>query len=56
MELHALPNDIATDVPQTRDYRYTVAHDRVVLVSPLDRVVVGVFTDGSVADARVGKR
>ena len=56
VELHALPNDITTDVPQTRDYRYTVAHDRVVLVSPLDRVVVGVFTGGSAADASVGKR
>jgi Protein of unknown function (DUF1236) len=54
--LQVMPDDVAEQVPQTKDYRYTVAHDRVLLVSPLDRIVVGVFADGGAADATVGKR
>jgi hypothetical protein len=40
-----MPNDVAARVQQTRDYRYAVAADRVLLVSPVNRVVVGVFMD-----------
>jgi hypothetical protein len=34
--------EVAARVPQTRDYRYTVANDRVLLVGT-SRIVVGVF-------------
>jgi Protein of unknown function (DUF1236) len=56
VELHAMPDDVAKQIPQTRDHQYTVAHDRVLLVSPLNRIVVGVFAAGSAAEATVGKR
>jgi hypothetical protein len=48
VELHQVPNEVAARVPQTRDYRYVVANDRVLLVGT-SRIVVGVFAD---ADAR----
>jgi hypothetical protein len=54
--LQAMPDDLAKQVPQTKDYRYTVAHDRVLLVSPPGRIVVGVFADGGAADATVGRQ
>jgi Protein of unknown function (DUF1236) len=44
VDLHAVPDQLAASVPQTRDYRYTVADNRVLLVSPTTRIVVGVFT------------
>lgn len=53
--LQAMPDEVAKRVPQTRDYGYTVAQDRVLLVSPLSRIVVGVFAEGGAA-ATVGKR
>jgi len=45
VELRPVPNDVAARVQQTGDYRYAVAADRVLLVSPVNRVVVGVFMD-----------
>jgi uncharacterized protein DUF1236 len=42
IELRPVPNEVAASVPQTRDYRYTVANDRVLLVGT-SRIVVGVF-------------
>jgi Protein of unknown function (DUF1236) len=42
IELRPVPNEVAARVPQTRDYRYTVANDRVLLVGT-SRIVVGVF-------------
>ena len=45
VELRPMPNDVAARVQQTSDYRYAVAGDRVLLVSPVNRVVVGVFMD-----------
>ena len=42
IELRPVPNEVAARVPQTRDYRYTVANDRVLLVGT-NRIVVGVF-------------
>jgi Protein of unknown function (DUF1236) len=44
-ELRPVPNDVAARVPQTKDYRYAVADNRVLLVSPVGRLVVGVFMD-----------
>jgi hypothetical protein len=45
VELRPVPNDVAARVAQTADYLYAVANDRVLLVSPVNRVVVGVFKD-----------
>jgi len=45
VELRPMPSDVAARVQQTSDYRYAVAADRVLLVSPVNRVVVGVFMD-----------
>jgi hypothetical protein len=44
IELRPVPNEVAVRVPQTRDYRYAVAKDRVLLVGT-SRIVVGVFAD-----------
>jgi hypothetical protein len=43
VKLHAVPDELASRVPQTRDYEYAVTSDRVLLVSPPTRIVVGVF-------------
>jgi hypothetical protein len=47
IELRPVPDDLAARVPQTKDYRYAVAHDRVLLVGT-SRVVAGVFADANV--------
>jgi hypothetical protein len=46
-----VPNELAARVPQTKDYRFAVANDRVLLVGT-SRIVVGVFGD---ANAPVGE-
>ena len=45
VELRPVPNDVAARVAQTDGYLYAVADDRVLLVAPVNRVVVGVFMD-----------
>ena len=45
IELRPVPSDVAARVPQTKDYRYAVADNRVLLVAPVGRFVVGVFMD-----------
>jgi len=45
IELRPVPNDVAARVPQTKDYHYAVADNRVLLVAPVGRFVVGVFMD-----------
>ena len=45
IELRAVPNEVIARVPQTEGYQYAVASDRVLLVSPSNRIVVGVFSD-----------
>jgi hypothetical protein len=56
VELRAIPAEVANRVPQTRDYRYAVADNRVLLVSPINRVVVGVFPDVKAVGAGEGRR
>ncbi len=51
IELRPVPDEVAARVPQTRDYRYTVAKDRVLLVGT-SRIVVGVFADVPVSEGR----
>jgi hypothetical protein len=43
IELRAVPDELVVRVPQTKDYQYAVANNRVLLVSPPTRIVVGVF-------------
>ena len=45
LELRPVPDELIVRVPQTRGYDYTVAGDMVILISPLTRAVVGVFSD-----------
>ena len=45
VELRAVPDELIARVPQTKDYQYAVANNRVLLVSPPTRIVVGVFPD-----------
>jgi hypothetical protein len=51
IELRPVPDEVAARVPQTRDYRYAVAKDRVLLVGT-GRIVVGVFADVPVSEGR----
>ena len=51
IELRPVPEELAARVPQTRDYRYAVAMDRVLLVGT-SRIVVGVFADVPVSEGR----
>jgi hypothetical protein len=44
IEVRAVPDDLIVP-PQTRGYHYAVAGNKIFLVSPLTRVVVGVFSD-----------
>ena len=43
------PDDVVARVQQTKDYRYAVADNRVLLVSPVTRYVVGIFVDDVLA-------
>jgi hypothetical protein len=51
IELRPVPEELAARVPQTRDYRYAVAMDRVLLVGT-GRTVMGVFADAPVSEAQ----
>jgi hypothetical protein len=56
VDLHAMPDEVAMRVPQTKDYQYAVADNRVLLVSPPTRIVVGVFPEVNELDAGGGRR
>lgn len=45
VELAPLPEDIYTDVPSVRNYRYVVVGDEIVLVEPQTRRVIEVFPE-----------
>ena len=54
IELRPVPDEVAARVPQSRDYRYAVTHDRVLLVGT-GRVVAGVFgANGPASEGRRG--
>jgi uncharacterized protein DUF1236 len=42
--LSAMPSEVTAQVPQTSGYEYAIAGDKVLLVSPANRAVVGVIT------------
>src|SRR5262249_25531872 len=52
IELRPVPDQLAARVPQTRDYRYAAAMDRVLLVGT-GRIVAGVFADAPVSEEPV---
>ena len=56
VELKPMPDEVAQRVPQTKDYQYAVADNRVVLVSPPTRIVVAVFPDSKRGEAGEGRR
>lgn len=47
IELRPVPDELAARVPQTKDYRYAVMPDRVLLVGT-SRIVAGIFADANV--------
>jgi hypothetical protein len=55
IELRPVPDELAARVPQSRDYRYAVTPDRVLLVG-MSRIVAGVFagTNAPVSEGRRG--
>jgi hypothetical protein len=50
----AVPEKLAARIPATEGYHFAVSDNRVLLISPVHRVVVGVFTGTD--DATTGKR
>jgi hypothetical protein len=56
VQLRALPGEVTARVPQTEGYQYAVAENRILLVSPPTRIVVGVFADRKEPDASEGRR
>ena len=56
VELRPMPDDVVARVQQTKDYRYAVADNRVLLVSPVSRYVVGIFVDDVQAPAKDAAR
>jgi hypothetical protein len=56
IELRALPAELTAQVPQIKDYHYAIADNRVLLVAPINRVVVGVFPDAKALEAGQGRR
>jgi hypothetical protein len=56
VDLHAVPHEVTARVPQTEGYQYTVADNRVLLVSPPTRIVVGVFPEAKGIEAGEGRR
>ena len=55
VELKPMPDEVVQRVPQTKDYQFAVADNRVLLVSPT-RVVVAVFSDAKGVEATEGRR
>ena len=45
VKLETIPNAVAQQAPQTEGYRYAVAGDRILLVSPISPIVVGVVKE-----------
>src|SRR5262245_18314138 len=52
IELRPVPEEVVDRVPQTRNHRYAVVKDRVLLMGT-GRIVAGVFEDASVTEGSV---
>jgi Protein of unknown function (DUF1236) len=55
VELQPMPAQVVAQVPQTRDYQFVVADNRVLLVSPASRIVVAVFPAGKEPETTGGR-
>jgi hypothetical protein len=55
MELQAMPDAVVAQVPQTRGYQFAVSDNRVLLVSPQTRIVVGVLPDAKGLETTGGR-
>jgi hypothetical protein len=55
VELRPLPSAVTQGIPHTSGYQYAVAGNRVLLASPVSRVVVGVFPDAKGIEAGEGR-
>jgi hypothetical protein len=44
LELAAIPGEVTAQIPQTTGYEYAMVGDKLLLVSPVNRVVVGVIS------------
>ncbi|HZN31888.1 MAG TPA: DUF1236 domain-containing protein [Xanthobacteraceae bacterium] len=55
MELQAMPDAVVAQVPQTRGYQFAVSDNRVLLVSPPTRIVVGVLPDAKGLETTGGR-
>jgi hypothetical protein len=55
VELKAMPGALVAQVPQTKDYQFAAADNRVLLVSPASRIVVGVFPDAKDLETTGGR-
>jgi hypothetical protein len=44
VELAAIPGEVTAQIPQTTGYEYAMVGDTLLLVSPVNRVVVGVIS------------
>lgn len=56
IEIHTMPDEVVGRVPQTAGYAYAIADNRVLVVSPANRVVVGIFPDVAGVTAGQGRR
>jgi hypothetical protein len=56
VELKMVPDDVFKRAPQAKGYQYTVANDRVLLVSPPSRIVVGSFSGATAEETTQGRR
>ncbi len=50
-----MPDKVVALVPQTRGYQFAVADNRVLLVSPETRIVVGVLPDAKELETTGGR-
>ena len=55
MELQAMPDAVVAQVPQTKGYQFAVSDNRVLLVSPPTRIVVGVLPDAKGLETTGGR-
>jgi uncharacterized protein DUF1236 len=55
VDLHDMPDAVTRQVPQTSGYRYTVADNRVLLVSGASRIVVAAIPDAAAMTAGEGR-
>jgi hypothetical protein len=56
VDLKPLPSELTQSIPHTSGYQYAVSDNRVLLASPVGRVVVGIFPEVKAIEAGEGRR